>query len=241
MACLDIEDYLQRLSGELHGTFGEQLLYIGLQGSFGRGEATDQSDIDVVVILEELTLDAMEQYRQILHRIGNWERSCGFLCGRKEMLHWNRLEICQLVHETKDYYGRLSDFVPSYTRKDVQTYLKLGVGNLYHELCHRYLHGSREELEQTLPFLYKASFYLLQNRCWLQTGAYILNRQELLEQLTGLDREVLKLGMQLRAGEKTEAQQLYETLFGWCQQLLGEEDSFSMIEDEQCTGGQNER
>ena len=58
MAPFDIETYLQKISEELRRTFGQKLLYIGLQGSFGRGEATDQSDIDVVVILEELTLDA---------------------------------------------------------------------------------------------------------------------------------------------------------------------------------------
>lgn len=224
MACFDIEDYLQRLSGELHSVFGKQLLYIGLQGSFRRGEANDRSDIDVVVILEELTDKAMEQYRQILHRIGSWERSCGFLCGRQEMLHWNRLEICQLVHETEDYYGRLADFVPSYTREDVRTYLKLGVGNLYHELCHCYLHAPQEQLEQVLPELYKAAFYLLQNRCWLQTGNFPLCRQELLGQLSGHDREVMKLGMQLRAGEKIETQLLYKTLFGWCQQMLWEKE-----------------
>lgn len=241
MAPFDIETYLQKISEELRRTFGQKLLYIGLQGSFGRGEATDQSDIDIVVILEELTLDAMEQYRQILHRVGNWERSCGFICGRREMQHWNRFEICQLVQETTDYVGRLTDFVPDYTKQDVQDYIRMGVGNLYHELCHRYLHGSREELEQALPFLYKASFYLLQNRYWLRTGAYILNRQELLEQLTGLDREVLWTGMQLRQGKKLDTENIYQTLFDWCQQLLREEDSYSMIEDKSNRGGQNER
>lgn len=81
----------------------------------------------------------------------------------------------------------------------------------------------------------------MQNRCWLRTGAYILNRQELLEQLTGLDREVLWTGMQLRQGKKLDTETIYQTLFDWCQQLLGEEDSYSMIEDKSNRGGQNER
>ena len=61
MAPFDIETYLQKINEELRRTFGQKLLYIGLQGSFGRGEGTDETDIDIVVVLEELTRDGMGQ------------------------------------------------------------------------------------------------------------------------------------------------------------------------------------
>ena len=47
---LDIEDYLARIIRALQQTFGQRLLYVGLQGSYFRGEADDNSDIDVMVV-----------------------------------------------------------------------------------------------------------------------------------------------------------------------------------------------
>ncbi|MBR5427044.1 MAG: nucleotidyltransferase domain-containing protein [Clostridia bacterium] len=48
----DVDGYLQRLIGECRDAFLDRLLYVGLQGSYMRGEATDQSDIDVMIILD---------------------------------------------------------------------------------------------------------------------------------------------------------------------------------------------
>ena len=36
-----IEEYIEKLTDKLKGAFGERLLYIGLQGSYLRGEATE--------------------------------------------------------------------------------------------------------------------------------------------------------------------------------------------------------
>ena len=44
---VDIEDYTKRLTEELKKKFGKRLLYVGLQGSYLRGEATSESDIDI--------------------------------------------------------------------------------------------------------------------------------------------------------------------------------------------------
>ena len=116
MEGFDIEVYMQTIKQELLNTFGDELVYLGLQGSFRRGEAKESSDIDVMVILEEFTVEKMAEYREILKRVGNFNKSCGFICRRKEMKNWNRFEICQLLHETKDYYGTLSQLVPAYSR-----------------------------------------------------------------------------------------------------------------------------
>ena len=42
---------------KLEDLFGGRIWFVGLQGSYGRGEATENSDIDMVVILDELTAD----------------------------------------------------------------------------------------------------------------------------------------------------------------------------------------
>ena len=138
------------------------------------------------------------------------------------MKNWNRFEICQLLHETKDYYGTLSQLVPAYSRQDVQDYLKTGAGNLYHELCHRYIHAP-DTLQEVLPFLYKGTFYLLQNRHWLNTGEYLQDRTELLTCLSGLDQTVLQIGIKMREGISCEQEKAFEALFLWCREILWEE------------------
>ncbi|MBQ7446110.1 MAG: nucleotidyltransferase domain-containing protein, partial [Clostridia bacterium] len=98
---LDIEDYLQKLLGECKYAFGGRLLYVGLQGSYMRGEATDKSDIDIMIILDDFSVADMDVYREILKKIGHYEKSCGFICGKYEITRWNPLEVCQLLHTTK--------------------------------------------------------------------------------------------------------------------------------------------
>lgn len=52
----EVQKYMEHLVQLLRQQFGEQLLYVGLQGSCRRGEATKNSDIDAVVVLEELSI-----------------------------------------------------------------------------------------------------------------------------------------------------------------------------------------
>ena len=51
---VDINDYTNRLTEELKTKFGDRLLYVGLQGSYLRGEATLESDIDIMLVLDEI-------------------------------------------------------------------------------------------------------------------------------------------------------------------------------------------
>ena len=67
MEGFDIEVYMQTIKQELLNTFGDELVYLGLQGSFRRGEARESSDIDVMVILEEFAVERMAEYREILN------------------------------------------------------------------------------------------------------------------------------------------------------------------------------
>ena len=45
---INITTWLDGFLKALHDTFGNRVWFVGLQGSHGRGEATETSDIDVV-------------------------------------------------------------------------------------------------------------------------------------------------------------------------------------------------
>ena len=121
----DLDKYLADLILNCRSAFGERLLYMGLQGSWLRGETHENSDIDIMVILDGFSVRDMDTYREILKEIGFYEKSCGFICGKDEMKRWNPLEVCQLRHTTKDLVGVLMDFLPPATREDEINYVNL--------------------------------------------------------------------------------------------------------------------
>ena len=51
---VDINKWTKDFLQVLEQIFGERVYFAGLQGSYGRGEATESSDIDMVVILDRL-------------------------------------------------------------------------------------------------------------------------------------------------------------------------------------------
>ncbi|MBR6860825.1 MAG: nucleotidyltransferase domain-containing protein [Acidaminococcaceae bacterium] len=210
----DLDKYLADLILNCRSAFGERLLYIGLQGSWLRGEAHENSDIDIMVILDGLSVRDMDTYRGILKGIGFYEKSCGFICGKDEMKRWNPLEVCQLHYTTKDLLGVLTDYLPSATREDQINYVKLSLGNLYHEFCHRYIHANRDKNAAKFRGTCKSVFYLIQNLHFLESGHFILSRKELNEAVPEEDRIVLEMA---ELPDDYDFDQAFSSLFAWCQ------------------------
>lgn len=218
MFCL--EDYMQQLITQMKPAFKHRLLYIGLQGSYLRKEATEDSDIDIMVVIDKLSIADLEVYKELLISLGNYEKSCGFICGKEELKNWAPIEICQLLHTTKDYYGRLKELVPEYTRQDEILYVKTSIGNLYHELCHRYVHSTREVNKKKLPYTCKYIFFIMQNIYYLESGVFVKTKQELLERLPEEEREVLQTAMNLGNDEEYDFEHAFSLIFNWCGKAL---------------------
>ena len=210
----DLDKYLADMIMNCRSAFGERLLYVGLQGSWLRGEAHENSDIDVMVILDRFSVRDMDTYRGILKEIGSYEKSCGFICGKDEMKRWNPLEVCQLRHTTKDLVGVLSDYLPPATREDEINYVNLSLGNLYHELCHRYIHEDREKNAAKLRSTCKGVFFLIQNMHFLESSHFILTKTGLKESVSSEDRRVLELE---ELPDVYDFDQAFSSLFAWCQ------------------------
>ena len=218
----DVEDYLQKLIDACKNAFGDRLLYAGLQGSYLRGEATEQSDIDVMIILKDFFVADMDVYRGILREIGEYEKSCGFICGRDEMARWNPLEVCQLRHTTKDLFGELKDFLPPATREDEINYVKLSLGNLYHELCHRYIHSDREKNVAKLRGTCKSVFFLIQNLHYLESGSFVVTKRDLKEQVSEEDRAVLEMA---ELPDDYDFDCAFRRIIRWCQNAFVRADN----------------
>ena len=83
-----IDDWVDKLVSKIKNEYGDRVAFIGLQGSYKRKEASDSSDIDIVVILNELTMQDLKKYRVIISQMPYKEKACGFISGQSEILNW---------------------------------------------------------------------------------------------------------------------------------------------------------
>jgi len=214
------DEYISSLAALLKSVYYERLLYVGLQGSYLRNEATENSDIDIMVVIKDLSVADLNKYRAAIFSLDDHEKSCGFICGPDELQNWNPLEICHLIHTTKDYYGKLTELVPEYTKNDIRSFVKMSLGNLYHELCHRYIHATREKNISKLPYTYRSVFFILQDLYYLKTGRFAETKQELMELLSGKDKLVLETSISLNNGDIFDFDNMFALLFSWCRETI---------------------
>lgn len=217
---LVLEEYINALLGQLHNTFNERFLYMGLQGSRLRNEHREDSDIDIMVIIDNITADDLKQYKNILINIGSYELSCGFICGKEELACWNPLEICHLIHTTEDIYNALTDYLPSFTAADEKNFIKLSIGNLYHELCHRYVHSDLEKNKTLFPLTCRSVFFIMQDLIYLEKGKFYNSKAKLGAMLEGDDKAVFDLSLEARCRTDCEFDRAFSLLLSWCRNTL---------------------
>lgn len=213
-----LTDWLEEFTQKLTSAFGRQLLFVGIQGSYGRGEAGPDSDIDLVVILEQAKLPQLEAYRALLDTMPQQELACGFLCGRAELAAWPAYDLLQLHLDTKPILGRLDSLFPPLTGKALTDAIAIGASNLYHGACHSFLY-SRSNLNQ-LRNLYKGAFFLLRLVHLARGNPYVAAGHDLLPDLGEPEKELLTLSLHRNAFTPGQTKELYEKLIGWSSEIL---------------------
>ena len=205
--------YLQALTD----TFGDRVWFAGLQGSFGRGEATESSDIDMVVILDKLTPSDLCVYNAMLDKLPHRELTCGFLSGKEEILSWEPSDLFQFYFDTKPLKGSLDPLLPLINEAAVARAIKIGACNIYHGCIHNMLYDKSEEI---LRGLYKSAVFVVQAICYQQSGTYISHLKELIPAVYAEDRVIAETAMALKTGGETDFQTMSETLFAWAQKWI---------------------
>ena len=217
----NISVWLKELEKKLKETFKNNLLYIGLQGSYARCEADKNSDVDVVVILNSLSIKDLQAYKSIINSMPYKEKSCGFVSGKEEIQNWSKEDLFQFFYDTKNIYGKIEDIITPPSIEEIKKSNKQALENLYHAAVHSYLHS--ENLQEVLVSLYKTTFFILQTKYFIQNGEYIRTKQELLSKLFGLDKEILTVCINKNLVITCDnAEYLYLQLINWLQHQLKE-------------------
>ena len=96
----------------------------------------------------------------------------------------------------------------------------MSLGNLYHEICHRYIHASKGKNIAKLPYTYRSVFFILQNLYYLDSGKFIGTKKELQKALSGKDRLVLDTAISLAGETEFDFDEAFTLLFTWSKEMM---------------------
>lgn len=216
---MDIEKWTEHFLNILEETFGSRVWFAGLQGSRGRGEATETSDIDMVVILDRLTPEDISAYNRMIDTMPDRELICGFLSGRDELIKWESSDLIQFYYDTRPLKGSLDELLERIDSGAAERAVRAGVCNIYHMCVHNMLYDRQEEI---LRGLYKSAVFVIQTDYFRKTGKYVKYRKELLELAEKDDREILEIYTELKSKDRIKFGEMSEKLFLWAQKKITE-------------------
>ena len=208
-------DFLQKLDHK----FENRVWFVGLQGSYGRGEARDTSDVDVVVILDELSAMDIRIYHDILETLPHRELICGFLSGKKEIMNWEPSDLFQFYYDTTPIKGSLDELLAVIDESAVNRAIKIGACNIYHGCVHNMLH---EKSEDILRGLYKSASFVVQAIVFQQTRKYIKHQKELLSIASPDEQTIVNTFLNLKNAGSVDFISMSETLFAWAEKWINE-------------------
>ena len=168
---MDIDAFMESFKEDLLRLFGDDLLFLGLQGSWARGEAKETSDIDPVMILRHCGKDELLKYRAYIDTLPEKDILCGFVSSIEELGAWDGADRTQLILDTRPVYRDLAELCPRITSDDIRRAVLQGACAIHHVL-----HARNWSI---LPELYKSARFTIRMKHYLLTGVYVSAFREL--------------------------------------------------------------
>ena len=193
---IDIDKWTREYKDKVLGLFNERVVFIGLQGSYGRGEATPDSDIDIVLIVDNFDCADLNMYGDVLDTMQYRDKVCGFVCGKRELLAWEPFDLFQLYNDTAPLYGTLDFVCEKIKDDDIRRAVRIGACNIRHGCTHSMLGGRSMA---ALRSLYKPAVFTLQALAYIQTGIYEKRRDRLIKLLSYQDAKIIKAYIDISA------------------------------------------
>ena len=216
---IDIAAWMDGFLKAVNELFENRVLFVGLQGSYGRGEARDTSDIDIVVIFDKLSFTDIQKYNTMLDSLPNRELICGFISGKDELMNWEPSDLFQFYYDTTPIKGSLEELIIVIDKTAVNRAIKIGACNIYHGCVHNMLH---EKSEDILKGLYKSASFVVQAIVFKQTGKYVKHQSELRDVVSADERVIVDTFLNLKNGGTVDFNSMSEVLFIWSKKWTSE-------------------
>lgn len=173
---INIEIWLQEFKNKLLHSFGNRITFLGLQGSYGRGEATSSSDIDIVVILDQINFNDLIEYRKLITSMEYSDLICGFIADKTQLEAWEKFDLLQLYLDTVPIIGDLNYLKKYFLSTDLKRAIHIFACNIYHSCSLNFLH---ERSTYALKELYKSTRFLIRLKFYFDKEKYLSKLHEL--------------------------------------------------------------
>ena len=228
----DLQAWTECWLRALEDTFGGRVWFAGLQGSRGRGEAGENSDIDMVVVLDTLYPRDIAVYDAMLNALPHRDMVCGFLSGKDELTQWDPADLFQFCHDTTPLIGSLDEVLKKTGPDDAARAVRTGACNIYHACVHNMLY---EKDPGALPGLYKAATFVIRAMVYQRTGRFYRRLTDLREQVTGQEAAILDAFTAMRSRVPADFTAPSEDLFRWAQKVITSAPAVNPSPAERCT------
>lgn len=189
---IKIDDFMRGFQQKLEELFEDRIVFLGLQGSYGRNEAKETSDIDVVVIFDELSASDLFLYRSMIDAMPETDLICGFVSSLSELTNWQRSDLLSLFLDTKAIKGSLDFLAPLFSRKDKRDAVLAAACGIYHAASHNFLHARDVA---ALKAIHKSVMFTLRLKIYAERGIYHPSMKEVADNAEGCDKRILLLDL----------------------------------------------
>jgi predicted nucleotidyltransferase len=197
----DVDHWLKELVERLHGTFGKRLVAVTHHGSWARGEATPESDIDVRIVLDVAGEEDLDLLRSVIQSMPDAHSlASGILTSVEELRAWPRHELVQWLDGSETLYGSAEGLAEKPRPEDLLEDVRIKVSDVVHAARHYLLfpHDPKVVVHR-LYYRFKECFFGMQSWMLLTEGKYYEKKTDLLEVLTDPDdREVIRIAKDWR-------------------------------------------
>lgn len=187
---MDIDVWMNDLIDQLKTEFKERLVLVGLQGSRARDEQREDSDIDIVVVIEDLNADDLASYRSVIQRMPHAELACGFIGSPDVLAAWPRHDVFNLANDTDIRYGSFDFMNTKFTVEEARLAAETCASEIYHALCHTVVFEPNL-LPDILQGCLKSIFFGIRAKHFAQTGKFVNSRVQLLNLVNDSERWLL--------------------------------------------------
>ena len=186
----DVNTWLELFLSRLRERFGERVVFVAHHGSWARGEAHEDSDIDAFVILDRVDDETLAEYREVMESLPYTQEHMvsTFMGSAVELRAWPRHQQVECWYGCRTLHGNLADLVDPPTDADCIEDVSYKAAEALHMARHYLLHPhDMTGRARQLKYPFKECVYALQSWLLLTTGVRYDRKDELLAELDDPD------------------------------------------------------
>ena len=221
-----VDQWLGEFLQRLRKTFGGRLVFVGHHGSWARGDATPDSDIDTMVVLDHIASSDLAAYRAVIDAMPDGGRDAsGLLNSVAEMRALPRSGLTQCFYGCQVLHGAIDGIVERPTADDLLADILIMASDNLTSARHYLLfpHDLSAKVHG-LRYRFKRCLYALQEWLLVRQGEFLARKDQLLEALTDEDDRavvaVVRDWPQTEADRTARPRHYIELLERWSRGML---------------------